>query len=60
LLGEYNFAGQYQQARACGRRQWLLLMDTNENGKISKQEWTKFMEAEFDRLDKGQNWTSRN
>ena len=30
----------------------LLLMDTDENGKISKQEWVKFMEAEFDRLDK--------
>jgi hypothetical protein len=23
-----------------------------ENGKISKQEWMRFMEAEFDRLDK--------
>jgi hypothetical protein len=30
----------------------LLLMDTDKNGKISKQEWVKFMEAEFDRLDK--------
>ena len=27
-------------------------MDTDKNGKISKQEWMKFMEAEFDRLDK--------
>jgi Ca2+-binding EF-hand superfamily protein len=27
-------------------------MDTDENGKISKQEWMRFMEAEFDRLDK--------
>lgn len=33
-------------------RQLLLLMDTDENGKISKQEWMRFMEAEFDRLDK--------
>jgi Ca2+-binding EF-hand superfamily protein len=33
-------------------KQLLLLMDTNENGKISKQAWMKFMEAEFDRLDK--------
>jgi Ca2+-binding EF-hand superfamily protein len=30
----------------------LLLIDTDENGKISKREWMKFMEAEFDRLDK--------
>jgi Ca2+-binding EF-hand superfamily protein len=33
-------------------KQLLLLIDTDENGKISKQEWIKFMEAEFDRLDK--------
>jgi len=29
----------------------LALMDTDKNGKISKQEWMKFMESEFDRLD---------
>jgi hypothetical protein len=33
-------------------KQLLLLMDTDKNGKISKQEFMKFMEAEFDRLDK--------
>ncbi len=32
--------------------QLLLLMHTDKSGKISKQEWMKFMEAEFDRLDK--------
>ena len=29
----------------------LLLMDTDKSGKVSKQEWMKFMEAEFNRLD---------
>jgi hypothetical protein len=33
-------------------RQLLLLMDTNKDGKITKQEWMKFMEAEFERLDR--------
>lgn len=33
-------------------RQLLLLMDTDKNGKISKQEWMAFMEAEFNQLDK--------
>ena len=33
-------------------KQLLLLMDTDKSGKISKQEWMRFMEAEFDRLDK--------
>jgi len=32
--------------------QLLLLIDTDKSGKISKEEWMKFMEAEFDRLDK--------
>ena len=30
----------------------LLLMEPNKNGKISKQEWMRFMGEEFDRLDK--------
>ena len=29
----------------------LLLMDTDKNGKVSKRELMKFMEAEFDRMD---------
>jgi len=33
-------------------RKLLLLMDTDKNGKVSKQEWMRFMAAEFDRLDK--------
>jgi len=32
-------------------KQLLLAMDTNKSGKVSKEEWMKFMEAEFDRLD---------
>jgi Ca2+-binding EF-hand superfamily protein len=30
----------------------LLLMDTDNDGKVSRQEFMSFMEAEFDRLDK--------
>jgi hypothetical protein len=29
----------------------FALMDTDKNGKISKQAWMKFMESQFDRLD---------
>ena len=32
-------------------RKLLLLMDKDKNGRISKQEFMAFMEAEFDRLD---------
>ena len=30
----------------------LLLMDTDKNGKVSKQTFMQFMEEEFERLDK--------
>lgn len=32
-------------------RQMLPLMDTDKNGRVSRQEWMRFMAAEFDRLD---------
>jgi len=32
-------------------KQLLLVMETDKSGKISKQQWMAFMEAEFDRLD---------
>jgi len=32
-------------------KQLLLLMDTDKNGKVSKQEFMSFMEAEFNKLD---------
>src|SRR5580698_1603678 len=44
-----------QNAVALGEdevKQLLTLMDTDKNGKISKAEFMKFMESEFDRLDK--------
>ncbi len=33
-------------------KQLLLLMNTDKKGMVSRQEYMKFMEAEFDRLDK--------
>lgn len=36
-------------------RRLMLLIAPNEHGKITKQEWMKFMEAEFDRLDKNKS-----
>lgn len=32
-------------------KQLLVLMDADKNGKVSKQEFMSFMEAEFNRLD---------
>jgi hypothetical protein len=53
-----NSAPKSQDKLALGEddvKQLLLLMDTDKNGKISKQEYMKFMEAEFERLDKDKN-----
>jgi hypothetical protein len=36
-------------------KQLILAMDTDKNGKISKEEWMKFMSDEFDRLDVNHN-----
>jgi Ca2+-binding EF-hand superfamily protein len=36
-------------------KELLLLLDTDKNGRISKQEWMNFMEAEFNKLDRDGN-----
>jgi len=36
-------------------KQLILLMDADKNGKISREEYMRFMQAEFDRLDKDKN-----
>ena len=36
-------------------KRMLLLMDRDQSGKVSKQEYMRFMEAEFERLDKNKD-----
>jgi Ca2+-binding EF-hand superfamily protein len=53
---ESNQKAQTQEEKklAAGEREakkMLLLMDTDKSGKVSKQEFMSFMEAEFERLD---------
>ena len=33
----------------------LLLMDKDQNGKVSREEFMKFMQEEFDRMDKNRD-----
>ena len=47
---EKNIAAGEKEARKL-----LLLMDKDQNGKVSKQEFMSFMETEFERLDKDKN-----
>jgi hypothetical protein len=44
-----------QKATPKAQDRLVLLMDADKNGKISKQEFMAFMEAEFDRLDTEKN-----
>jgi hypothetical protein len=53
-LGQKASAPKPQDNLALGKgevKKLLLLMDTDNDGKVSKQEFMSFMEAEFDRLD---------
>jgi hypothetical protein len=50
-----NSAPRPQDRLAIGEdnvKQLILLMDTDKNGMVSKQDYMRFMEAEFHRLDK--------
>ena len=40
-----------QQQSEYSAKQLLLLMDRDQNGKVSRAEFMSFMSAEFDRLD---------
>ena len=54
LLGAKGKRSKHQDTVALGHDkaiELLLVMDTDKDGKVSKQVWMKFMEAEFDRLD---------
>jgi Ca2+-binding EF-hand superfamily protein len=55
MLGTAAVASKSQEKLLLGEdevKQLLLLMDADQNGKISRQEYMKFMEAEFELLDK--------
>jgi hypothetical protein len=58
-VGQEQVTPEQQNEQTVGAeevKQLLLIVDFDRSGKISKQDWMKFMEAEFDRLDKGKNW----
>ena len=57
-IGQKDSVPKPQDKLALGEDQverLLFLIDTNKAGKITKQEWMKFMEEEFDRLDKNKS-----
>jgi hypothetical protein len=55
VVGQKEATPKAQDNVAVGEaevKQMLPLMDQDKDGKVSKQDFMNFMEAEFDRLDK--------
>jgi len=44
-------AGIATAAALDGGKQWLAAMDTDHDGTVSKQEFTTYMDAQFDKAD---------
>lgn len=58
LLGVRSFASPKLDPATAGLKntiQLLVLMETDGSGKVSKAEFMRYMEAEFDRLDTNRN-----
>jgi EF hand len=43
--------GQKTTASLSGGKQWLAAMDTDHDGTVDKQEFTAYMDAQFDKAD---------
>jgi len=44
-------SGQKTSSNSSGAKLWLVAMDTDHDGTVSKQEFTAYMEAQFDKAD---------
>jgi Ca2+-binding EF-hand superfamily protein len=51
IAGVMTAAGQKTVGNASEGKQWLAVMDTDHDGLVSKQEFTAYMEAQFDKAD---------
>jgi hypothetical protein len=51
LVGLTTASGQKAPGSSSGAKLWLTAMDTDQDGTVSKQEFTSYMEAQFDKAD---------
>jgi hypothetical protein len=51
IAGVMTAAGQKSAATPSGGKHWLAAMDTDHDGTVSKQEFTTYMQAQFDKAD---------
>jgi Ca2+-binding EF-hand superfamily protein len=51
LSGIVTASGQKASSSPSGAKLWMTAMDTDKDGTISKEEFTTYMEAQFDKAD---------
>jgi len=51
IVGITDASGQKSSGNPSGAKLWLAAMDTDHDGTVSKQEFTAYMEAQFDKAD---------
>jgi hypothetical protein len=51
IAGVATAAGQKTAVGASGGKLWLAAMDVDQDGTVSKQEFTTYMQAQFDKAD---------
>jgi Ca2+-binding EF-hand superfamily protein len=51
IMGVTNASGQKTSSNQSGARLWLAAMDKDKDGTVSKEEFTAYMEAQFDKAD---------
>jgi EF hand len=51
IVGVTTASGQKAAGSGGGGKQWLAAMDVDHDGTVSKQEFTTYMQAQFDKAD---------
>jgi hypothetical protein len=51
IAGVTTASGQKTAGSSSGGKQWLAAMDADHDGTVSKQEFTTYMSAQFDKAD---------
>jgi Ca2+-binding EF-hand superfamily protein len=57
IVGVTSGSGQKAAGSASGGKQWLAAMDVDNDGTVSKQEFTTYMQAQFDKADSDHDGT---
>jgi Ca2+-binding EF-hand superfamily protein len=57
IVGITTASGQKTASTPSGAKLWLTAMDSDHDGTVSKQEFTDYMQAQFDKADTNHDGT---